>query len=674
MAALQDNEGHNVELELEAEVRRIVDDLTLDERLDLMSGDGKWLRGNLEMAKRYNADAVVAGEIPRHGLPGIRFTDGPRGIVMGAATAFPAAMARAATFDPTLEQRIGDVIGVEGRALGANLFAGVCINLVRHPAWGRAQETYGEDTHLLSEMGVALTRGVRPHLLVCVKHFAVNSMENSRMWVDVQIDERDLHDLYLPHFKAVVDEGAESVMSAYNTMNGERCGQHRHLLTEILKEQWGFDGFVMSDFTFGVTSTEKAANGGLDMEMPFRMHFGRLKGLVRSGKVPGSRVRDAATRVVRAQLRFRDRGEPERYTDEAVACAEHRALSREAASRGMVLLRNAQVGESPILPLDLSTVRTLAVIGKLASVPNIGDLGSSQVHPPEVVTLLDGLRAAGEGAGFEVRYDDGSDLVAAAALAADCDVAVVVAGTTFRDEGEFLVKAGGDRTSLRLRTSDEALLQQVARSQPRTVAVLMGGSAFVTDRWHHLVPAMLTVWYPGMEGGHALADVLLGSVEPQGRLPLTWPASTNDLPPFRRFARRITYGPLHGYRMREATGQAPSFPFGFGLGYSATTWSTPEVVQVGTPNGPKERVAVVVQVDVTATGDRDAVEVVQAYVPEVLGSHPEPLRTLRGFTRVEVPAGATVRAEVQLAVPVGVTEVLVGRSSDPADLVAVPLG
>ena len=672
MAAPQHTGGHDTALE--EEVRRIVDDLTLDERLHLMSGDAQWLRGNLQMAKRYNAEPVVAGEIPRHGLPGIRFTDGPRGIVMGAATAFPAAMARAATFDPSLEQRIGDVIGVEGRSLGANLFAGVCINLVRHPAWGRAQETYGEDTHLLAEMGVALTRGVRPHLLVCVKHFAVNSMENSRMWVDVQIDERDLHDLYLPHFKAVVDEGAESVMSAYNTMNGERCGQHRHLLTEILKEQWGFDGFVMSDFTFGVTSAEKAANGGLDMEMPFRMHFGRLKGLVRSGKVPGSRVRDAAARVVRAQLRFRDRGEPERYTDDAVACAEHRTLSRQAAARGTVLLRNEPVGDSPVLPLDLSSVRTVAVVGKLASVPNIGDLGSSQVHPPEVVTLLDGLRAAGEGAAFEVRYDDGSDPATAAALAADCDVAVVVAGTTFRDEGEYLVKAGGDRTSLRLRRSDEDLLQRVARSQPRTVAVLMGGSAFVTDRWHHLVPAMLTVWYPGMEGGHALADVLLGSVEPQGRLPLTWPASTNDLPPFRRFARRITYGPLHGYRMREATGQVPSFPFGFGLGYASTKWAGPEVVQVGQPDHPGGRVPVTVEVELTSTSDRDAVEVVQVYVPEVLGTHPEPLRTLRGFARVEVPAGSSVRAEVALSVPEGTTEVFVGRSSDPADLVAVPLG
>ncbi len=658
---------------LESEVRRIVDDLSLDERLHLMSGDGKWLRGNLEMAERYNAEPLVAGELPRHGLPGIRFTDGPRGVVMGAATAFPAAMARAATFDPTLEERVGDAIGVEGRALGANLFAGVCINLVRHPAWGRAQETYGEDSHLLGAMGVALTRGVRPHLLVCVKHFAVNSMENSRMWVDVRVDERDLHDLYLPHFRAVVDEGAESVMSAYNTLNGERCGQHHHLLTQVLKEQWGFDGFVMSDFTFGITSAAKAANGGLDMEMPFRMHFGRLRRLVRSGAVPGSRVADAAARVVRAQLRLRGRGEPARYTPEAVACPGHRALSREAAARGMVLLRNEPVAGAPVLPLDPTTVRSVAVVGRLASLPNIGDLGSSQVHPPEVVTLLDGLRAAGAAHGFEVTYDDGTDPAAAAAVAGAADVAVVVVGSTFRDEGEYLLKAGGDRTSLRLRTADEDLVQRVARAQPRTVAVLMGGSSFVTDRWHHLVPGLLMAWYPGMEGGHALADVLRGAVEPQGRLPLTWPASGNDLPPFRRFARRITYGPLFGYRMREATGQRPSFPFGFGLGYAPVVWGAPVLAEVGDRPGDDGRVEVCVRVDLTAPAGRDAVEVVQVYVPEVLGTHPAPLRTLRGFARAEVPAGTTVPVEVALTVPPGAAEVLVGPSSDPDALVVVPL-
>ncbi|MFM7063780.1 MAG: glycoside hydrolase family 3 C-terminal domain-containing protein, partial [Actinomycetes bacterium] len=262
---------------------------------------------------------------------------------------------------------------------------------------------------------------------------------------------------------------------------------------------------------------------------------------------------------------------------------------------------------------------------------------------------------------------------AASAAAAESDLAVCVVGSTFRDEGEYLVKAGGDRTSLRLRPRDEDLLLQVARSQPRTTAVLMGGSSFVTDRWHHLVPSVLMAWYPGMEGGHALADVLLGAVEPQGRLPLTWPAATNDLPPFRRFARRITYGPLFGYRLREATGQRPAFPFGHGLGYASVAWGTPELRQSGGPADQDGRHPVSVRVELTAGPDRDAVEVVQVYVPEVLGTHPAALRTLRGFVRAEVPAGTTVPVEVDLTVPVGTAEVLVGRSSDPADLVPVAL-
>lgn len=194
-----------------AEADRFADDLlarlSLGERIGLLSGDDPLVRGLVEMVNWYNRRPIPAGAVPRVGLPGIRFTDGPRGVVMYRSTAFPTAMARAATFDPALEERIGDVIGVEARSQGANLFAGVCINLLRHPAWGRAQETYGEDPFLVGEMGAALTRGAQRHVMACVKHFALNSMENSRFWVDVRVADADLRDIYLPHFRRVVDEG-----------------------------------------------------------------------------------------------------------------------------------------------------------------------------------------------------------------------------------------------------------------------------------------------------------------------------------------------------------------------------------------------------------------------------------------------------------------------------------
>ncbi|MGH9193366.1 MAG: glycoside hydrolase family 3 protein, partial [Acidimicrobiales bacterium] len=310
---------------IDARARELLDELTLHEKLHLLSGDTPPISGLIGLVRHYNEEPYVAGAIPRLGIGGIRFSDGPRGVVMGHATAFPVPMARGASFDTDLEQRIGDAIGVECRALGANLFAGVCVNLLRHPAWGRAQETYGEDSHLLGEMGAALVRGVQRHVMACVKHFACNSIEDSRFRVDVRIDEDDLRDIYLPHFRRVVDEGVAAVMTAYNRVNGSHCGHHHHLITEILKDEWGFRGFVMSDFVLGVRSAD-AVNAGLDLEMPFRLRFRRLARLARSGWVPYQRVDDAAVRILRQQLRFG--GNDDRYRLEQVASAEHRALAR----------------------------------------------------------------------------------------------------------------------------------------------------------------------------------------------------------------------------------------------------------------------------------------------------------------------------------------------------------
>jgi beta-glucosidase len=237
--------------------------MTLDEKIAQMSGDGR-LSKNIDTMIRYNQEPLPAGENHRLGIPGIRFSDGPRGVVMYNSTAFPVPMARAASWDIDLEERIGDAIGVEARSQGANFFGGVCINLPRHPAWGRSQETFGEDPYLLGEMGAALIRGVQRHIMACVKHFACNSIENSRYYVDVKVDERTLREIYLPHFKRCIDEGAASLMGAYNKVNGEFCCHNRHLLIDILKEEWGFEGFVISDFIDGVKDAT-AASSGLDI-------------------------------------------------------------------------------------------------------------------------------------------------------------------------------------------------------------------------------------------------------------------------------------------------------------------------------------------------------------------------------------------------------------------------
>jgi beta-glucosidase len=669
--------------EVEAEVNRLMNSLSMAERIHLMSGDGPFIKGTRAMSKRYNGVPVIAGAIRRLGIPGLRFTDGPRGVVMYHSTAFPSPMARGASFDPSLERRIGDAIGVEARTQGANLFAGVCINLLRHPAWGRAQETYGEDSFLLGQMGVALIEGTQRHVMACVKHFAVNSMENSRLWLDVHIDEQDLTDLYLPHFQKCVEAGVAGVMTAYNSVNGSPCGQHHQLITEKLKREWGFDGFVISDFTWGIRNAAAAANAGMDVEMPFRWRFRALPRLLRSGKVSAERINDAARRVLTKQVEFGSPGEPHRYLPEVVAGAEHRALARQAAVESMVLLRNepsqtrshdqqsstpeqvtAVPGTEPLLPLDPLRINSLAVIGWLASEQNIGDLGSSQVHPPSVVTLLHGLTAAGSEHGIDVRYHDGVDQTGAAALARDCDAVVVVAGSSYRDEGEWIIRAGGDRSTLRLCQHDEQLIETVAAANQATVVVLMGGSAFVTDTWHGKVPALLMAWYPGMEGGYAVADLIFGVSSPSGRLPCTWPASKNTLPPFQRFARSIEYGPLHGYRFMEASNQTPAFPFGYGLGYHSMTWSAAvlESVVEHADGGFTVQVAVTIRNSATQSGS----EVVQAYIAKPLGSSDAALLTLVGFTKAQVNAESTAKLSVTMKLDELPEIICLGANADPS--------
>ena len=661
---------------VEARARALLDQLSLHERLHLLSGDGRLLRGLVEMARGYNRTPYVAGEIPRLGIPGVRFADGPRGVVVGHATEFPVAMARAATFDPDLEARVGDAIGVECRALGVNLFAGVCVNLLRHPAWGRAQETFGEDPHLLGEMGVALIGGAQRHVMACVKHFACNSLEDHRLSLDVQVDEDDLRDLYLPHFRRCVEAGAAAVMSAYNRVNGVRCGHHRHLLTEVLKEEWGFDGFVMSDFVLGIRSAG-ALEAGLDLEMPFRWRFRRLDRLVRRGRVREERVDDAALRLLRQQVRFAARGgEPGRYRPDAVAGEAHRALAREVAERSMVLLRNEEVRSGPAagrptLPLDPDDVQSLALFGRLAQVPVTGDRGSSQVRAPSVVTIAQGLAAAGERHVVDVTHHRGDDLQSAGLAAMGADVAVVVAGTTHRDEGEKLPRQGGDRERLTLRPEDEALVRTVAAANPRTVVVLVGGSALVTESWRGQVGAMLMAWYPGMEGGHAVARVLFGEANPGGRLPCTWPQAAEQAPPLPGAGggrRTVRYGPLHGYRLMQATGRTPAFPFGFGL-----TYTTFEHGRLAARRGYDGTVTL--SVPVVNTGTLPGDEVVQLYLDEALGSDPRPLRTLRAFRRVTVPPGEMVNVRFELApddlartmaVHGGAVRLHVGRDADPA--------
>jgi len=515
--------------------------------------------------------------------------------------------------------------------------------------------------------------------MACVKHYALNSMENARFSVDVTIAPRPLHEIYLRHFKRAVDEGVASIMSAYNSVNGEWCGQNYGLLTQILKQQWGFQGFVMTDFIFGMRDSKKAALAGQDIEMPFDMiHRQHLKGLVERGEVPAERIDDAALRVLRQQIRFAQGRDPREYSLDIVGSEANHKIAREAAEKSIVLLKN----EGALLPLK--DVKKLAVIGKLAAVPNTGDGGSSNTRPPYVITPLQGLHEALAGKA-EIIYDDGSDTARAAQVARGADVAVVVAGYTQQDEGEYVspdsmnelsknfppptpeempiaqammtkmgatnsvdnaMPPGGDRKLLTLHPDDEALIQAVAATNPRMVVAMMGGSAIITENWREQVPAILMLWYPGMEGGHAFADILLGKVNPSGKLPCVFAARSEDLPDYDMNAKAITYDLWHGYRKLERDGAVPAFPFGFGLSY--TTFEFDHLRLSDTSLGARDTLTATLEV--TNRGVVAGDTVVQIYVAVPASQVERAPKELKAFRRVRLKPGETKTVQVDIPV------------------------
>ena len=650
-------------------VSGLLAELTDSELLWLLDGDVPTGKGLWTFAaKGYNRTPMVAGQIERVGIPGIRFSDGPRGVVMGNSTAFPVAIARAASWDPEVERAVGEAIGAEARAQGANLFGGICINLAAIPGWGRSQESYGEDPVLLGAMGAALSDGVRPWVMGTVKHYALNSMEEARFVADVQADEDVMREVYLPHFRTVVESGVDAVMSAYNSVNGEWAGENRHLLTEILRDDWGFRGFVMTDFIWGLRHPVESVGAGQDLEMPFRQQrAATLPAALADGRLARADVERAATRLVRAQIELALRARPTPPI-EVVASPEHRELAREVARRGAVLLRNEAVEGAPVLPLADSSLRQVAVLGRLADQVALGDNGSSKVRPPSSASVLQGLR---ERLGDRVVHPEGSDVAAAVVAAQAADVAVVVVGLSAADEGESLVamdpqafqimgsvlrhravagalskifgfasrfgKIGGDRRDLHLHADDVALVRAVAAANPRTVVVVTGGGTVMLDPWDAEVPAVLLAWYPGMEGGRAVADLLLGDAEPSGRLPLAIPRQREDLPVVDWNARTVRYGRWWGQRKLDHDGATAAYPFGFGLGYTSFTLGDLQVEDVD-----GERFTATVSV--TNTGARTGRHVVQVYATAEAGQWP--VRSLVGFAAVEVAAGQSASVPV----------------------------
>lgn len=606
---------------------RIVREMSLSEKIGLMAAN-YGLKSYFNK-QGYNTVPYEAGGNERLGVPALKFCDGPRGVVSGHATCFPVAIACGATFDTELSERVGDAIGREVRAQGANFFAGVCVNLPYNPGDGRSQESFGEDSYHVGEMAAARIRGVQKNnVIACVKHFAFNSMECARFKVSIKASKRTEREVYFPHFKHAVDEGVGALMSSYNKYQGTYCGHNAYLLRDVAKGEWGFDGLVMSDFILGVRSAVGGISGGCDIEMRFRWRYTEraIRRGLRSGKLTDTMIDEAALRIVRTMLAFSEAPDPMAYPPELIACREHTALAREVAEKSVTLLKNDGL-------LPLKNVRRLALVGDLADTANIGDHGSSMVRPPYVVTLMQAMRE--DYPEVETVYIPSAEVTDRLEEMKACDAAVIVCGMRHSDEGEYIwgigrETIGGDRTHLGLHAEDIAMIRQVCPVQ-RTAVMLMGGNAITMHDWKDLPEAILMAYYPGMEGGRALADILFGKVNPSGKLPFVIAKRDEDYPAVDWNAKEQVYEYYHGYRKLDREGKKPDFPFGFGLSYTdfalsdlAVQTSETDAIFTGT---------------LTNAGTVFGGEAVQLYIGFPDSAVDRPVKTLRGFRKLYLMPG-----------------------------------
>ena len=626
----------------------LLKEMTVNERIRLLQGHALSVTAKnfLKNGRFYNGEAYPAGGCKRLGIPPVMFTDGPRGIVMKKCTCFPVSMLRGASFDDELEYRIGEVFAKEASALDANLFAGVCINLLRNPMWGRAQETYGEDPYLLGRMGVALTKAMQDNgIIACPKHYALNSIEDLRFSANAIADERTLHEVYLPHFKKCIDAGAMSIMGAYNKVNGTYACENKELLTDILHDKWGFDGFSLSDFFYGIYDAKRSLKAGMDMEMPYLFRYATLSYLLKKGEITEEDINKSAVRILRALISTLPRYK--KQDKSVILSKEHIALAREAATKGIVLLKN----KDKVLPIPEG--KRIAVVGRYANKRNTGDHGSSNVFSPYAVTPYEGMK--NRFGDENVSVYNGSSCKEAMKASAKCDYIVVCVGSDWLQEGEFLVNlgnvkkkpkgSGGDRADLRIPEEDVTLIKALSTLGKKLIVNSMGGSAYVIKDWIDLADSVIMSFYSGLEGGNALADILSGDVTPAGKLPFTIAQKAEDYPPFLHLGakdKNIEYGYYHGYTLFDKKGIEAHFPFGFGISY------TDFELECNSLEKDKEQLKITATVK--NTGDVDGDEVIQIYVGSDNTKSDRPVKVLKGFKRVSVKAGESIAATVDVLV------------------------
>jgi beta-glucosidase len=677
---------------LEQRVSDLLSRMTLEEKVSMLAGSG-WMESM---------------PIERLGIPAIKMADGPMGVrswagssaitnaqsnpVQVLSTAFPSGIAMAATWDVGLVHGEGHAIGQEVKALGRDMILGPTVNINRVPLWGRNFEGYGEDPYLAGKMAEVYIKGVQSEgVIPSVKHFAANNEEFERHRIDAYVSERALHEIYFPAFKTAVQEGhAWTVMSAYNLVNGVHCAEDSFLLSDVLKREFSFKGFVISDW--GSTySTAPTVNAGMDLEMPGGAPMKawimrpqtqaagngdgwlvpeKVLSEIKAGRITEATVNDNVSRVLRVIFESGIFDHPHVATGDPDT-PEHRAIALQGATEGIVLLKN----EGSLLPLDGSRIHSIAVIGPNAAVARTGGGGSSLVKSKYAVTPVDGIKEVwakhgttamqnrwaqgvkmeGEDPDWETPEHRADFIKSAAETAKDADVAVVVVGRYNKLESE-----GFDVKTMDLPAGQDELIQAVEKANPRTIVVLNTGNPVTMTKWIDRTPALLDMWYGGQEGGRALAAILFGDANPSGKLPVTFPKKFEDSPAAANYPGKdlkVNYaeGIYVGYRYFDTknantSNVAPQFPFGFGLSYTTFAYSNLMIgmqIESDTTKGPittgpaKLTGNWVVTADIKNTGSRAGAEVVELYIHDGHSKIDRPAHELKGFARVELKPGET---------------------------------
>jgi beta-glucosidase len=663
----------NAKLPVEQRVQDLLGRMTVEEKASMLAG-ANWMES-------------VA--IPRLGIPSIKMADGPMGIRSWAgpskitkaspfnSTAFPAGIAVAATWDPAVAQSVGQALGQEVRAIGRDMILGPTVNIQRVPLWGRNFEGYGEDPYLAAQMGVAYIKGVQGEgVIATVKHFDANNQEFERHRVDESIDERTLQEIYFPAFKAAVQEaGVWSVMSAYQKVNGLYCSENPFLLKDILRKEWGFKGFVVSDW--GSTySTVGPVNAGMDLEMPggepvrsWLMTEGAKKvgnggdwlspekvlPEVAAGRITVATLDDNVGSILRTMFVSGVFDRAPTAPGEIDTPAQ-RAVARHGAAESIVLLKN----DGNLLPLDPAKIKSLAVIGPSAAVARTGGGGSSLVHPNYSITPLSGIKERA-GDSMQISYALGTSMPGedpakdtseardemrkeAVAIAAKADAAIVLIGNSPAIESEDF-----DRTTLDLPAGQDELVQAIAKVNHNTIVVFNAGASVNVSRWVGQVPSVLDAWFGGQEIGHAIADVLFGDVDPSGKLPFSFINDFKESPAYGNYPGedlhvKYAEGMYVGYRYFDKHSITPQFPFGYGLSYTSFGYSDLKIKPGKAANGQTFEVSLKLR----NQGKRVGAEVVQLYVHDGHSSVDRPVKELKGFRRVELAPGKSTTVSFTL--------------------------